>query len=104
LEKNMPAILVNHRVADFKTFIKVYEEHEPLRKQASVTNSTVWQAEGDPNNVFAVIEFTDPAEFKHYSDSAELKQALGRAGIIGQPVMTALAGGLKYPRQASMHG
>jgi len=96
----MPALLVNHRVADFKTFLKVYAEHEPLRKEVSVTNSTVWQAEGDPNNVFAIIEYSNPAKFEKYSESAELKRALGRAGIIGQPTRTMLAAGLRSPRQA----
>jgi hypothetical protein len=97
----MPAILVNHRVADFKTFLKVYEEHEQLRKEASVTGSMVWQADGDPNNVFAIIEFRDVAKFRQYSESPELKQALKRAGIVGQPTRTMLADVLKYPRQAA---
>ena len=96
----MPAILVNHRVADFKNWLKVYEEHEPVRRAASATNSTVWQAEGDPNNVFIVIECTDLAKIKAFGQSEDLKQTMLKAGVIGMPTITVLAESFKYPRQA----
>jgi len=96
----MPAILVNHRVADFKTWLKVYEEHEPVRRAATATNSTVWQAQDDPNNVFIVIECTDLAKIKAFAESEDLKQTMAKAGVIGKPTMQVLTGGLKYPLQA----
>jgi hypothetical protein len=99
----MPAILVQHHVTDFKTWLKGFEEHEPKRKEASVTNASVWQAEDDPNNVIILLECTDLAKIKRFGESEDLKQVMAKVGVIGKPTMTVLTGGLKYPRQAGQH-
>lgn len=96
----MPAILINHRVNDFNTWLKHYEEHEPKRREASVTNSYVWQTETDPNNVWVVLECTDLAKIKRFGESEDLKQTMAKAGVIGKPTMYILTGEIKYPKQA----
>jgi len=97
----MPAILINSRVADFKVWQRVFEEHEPVRKAASVTSATVWQAQDDPNNIFVLLECTDLGKIKLFGESEELKMAMARSGVLGQPTMNILGECWKYPRQAT---
>ena len=99
----MPAVLIIHRVADYKTWLKHYEDHEPKRVEASVTKSVVWQAEGDPNNVYILMQCTDINKMKRFGESDELKQTMAKAGVIGKPTIQLLVGELKYPRQAGQH-
>ncbi len=96
----MPAILINSRVADFKQWQKTFEENEPMRQAAGITSASVWQAHGDPNNIFMVLECTDIARVKRFNESEELKQAMAKAGVLGQPTVSFLGECWKYPRQA----
>jgi hypothetical protein len=93
----MAAVLMNHQVADFDAWVKVFEANGALRQQAGVTGSVVWQAADDPNNVFVLIKGVEPAKAQAFTQSAELQQAMQRAGVISQPVTTLLADGRKFP-------
>lgn len=92
----MPAVLVNHKVADFDTWIKVFEEHGAQRQQIGASGSIVWQAADDPNNVFILIKGVDPAKAQAFSQSADLKATMKRGGVISQPTFTLLADGQKF--------
>lgn len=92
----MAAVLVNHRVADFGAWIKVFEEHGAQRQLMGTTGSVVWQAADDPNNVFVVIKGVDLAKALAFPQSADLKAAMQRGGVISQPSFTLLADGQKF--------
>lgn len=81
----MPAVLIRHRVTDFDNWIQAYRRHEHVRSAAGAVGSVVGQAEGDPNEVVISIEFTDMQSAKAFMDSAELAQAMKRAGVL-EPV------------------
>ena len=93
----MAAVLVNHRVADFDTWVKIFEEHGVQRQQMGATASIVWQAADDPNNVFVLIKGVDPAKAIAFSQSADLKERMRQGGVLGQPSFTLLADGQKFP-------
>lgn len=92
----MAAVLMNHRVADFDKWVKVFEEHGALRQRAGASGAVVWQAEGDPNNVFVLIKGVELDKAQAFTQSDDLKQAMQRAGVISQPVVTFLADGQKF--------
>jgi len=78
----MPAVLIRHRVADFDKWIEAYRRHEHVRSAAGAVGSVVGQAEGDPNEVVISIEFKDMQSAKAFMNSAELAQAMKRAGVL----------------------
>lgn len=92
----MAAVLMNHRVANFDTWVKVFEEHSALRKQAGSSGSVVWQAADDPNNVFVLVKGVELDNAKAFTQSEDLKQAMQRAGVISQPVVTFLDDAQKF--------
>ena len=40
----MAAVLVNHTVNDYNSWLKAFEAHEPARREAGVKAAAVWQA------------------------------------------------------------
>lgn len=78
----MPAVVIRHRVADFKKWIEAYRRHEHVRSAAGAVGSVVGQAEGDPNEVVISIEFKDMESAKTFMNSKELAQAMKRAGVL----------------------
>ena len=92
----MPAIIVNHRVADYEPWLKVFEEHASMRQAAGFSNVHVWQGAGEPNNVFIYMEGDDLAKMQAFGQSEELKQAMQRGGVVSQPQYTLLDNGHKY--------
>ncbi len=93
----MPALLVNHRVADFDTWLKVFAEHEAERAMIGASASIVWQAYADPHNVFILIKGVDPGQAAGFTNSAELKQRMQDGGVIGEPTFTLLGDAQKFP-------
>lgn len=96
----MPAVLVNHRVADYAKWLKAYEEHEPERRKATITSSTVWRDAEDPNHVYMLFECQDLEKVRQLGSTPEMRETARRAGVIGEPTSVFLNEGAKYPRQA----
>jgi len=86
----MAAILVNHVVEDYNSWLKFFEEHEPARREASVQGTAVWQAADNPNNVYVLMEYGDQARIERFAASDDLKQTMQRAGVKGAPTITYL--------------
>ena len=57
----MPAVLINHRVADFAKWVKVYEEHGAEREHGATDYDRLAGGD-DPSNVFILIKGVDAAK------------------------------------------
>jgi hypothetical protein len=93
----MPAVIVNHRVADFDAWLKLFESHSPTRQAAGFFNTAVWQAAGDPTNVFIYMENNSLAAMQAFGASEDLQQRMAEGGVIGAPQIHALDAGRSYP-------
>jgi quinol monooxygenase YgiN len=81
----MATTIVLHRVRDYDTWRKVYDEFTPVQKEGGVTGQAVYQAQGDPNNVLVVHHFATMAAAEAFFSSTELLDAMRNAGVEGQP-------------------
>jgi quinol monooxygenase YgiN len=81
----MPLTLVRHRVRDYAAWRKVYDEFAPAQQTGGVTEQSVYQDPADPNDVLVLHRFPDRATADAFMASAELRQAMGRAGVEGEP-------------------
>lgn len=93
----MAAMIVNHRVEDFDRWLPYYEAHGEARGAAGVTTSIVWQAQGDPNNVFILMKGASAEAFHAFTQSEDLKATMQQAGVVGAPTFSILEDGRKYP-------
>jgi quinol monooxygenase YgiN len=79
---------VRHTVADFNKWKVVFDETEPMRKQAGSTGVHVFQNHNNPNEVFVITEWNNKEQANKFRQSPELKKAMERGGIIGAPEMS----------------
>jgi hypothetical protein len=93
----MPALIVNHKVADFDKWLKAYEGHAQTRSAAGITGSVVCQSADDPNNVTIYFEVTDLNRAREFTTSEDLKQTMQAAGVVSQPTITFMQSARNYP-------
>lgn len=93
----MAALLIDHMVADFASWLPHFEAHGDARAAAGCTTSVVWQSADDPNHVFVLIKGASRESLQAMTQSDELKAKMAEAGVQGAPNFTFLGEARKYP-------
>lgn len=78
-------LIVRHKVADYGAWRAVYETVEGLRQQHGCTGAEVMTDPADKQDVFVLHRFPSLEQAQAFAASAELKDAMGRAGVAGPP-------------------
>ncbi|KKL78176.1 hypothetical protein LCGC14_2027470 [marine sediment metagenome] len=77
--------LVKSKIKDFDQWKEHFIEGKDDRKAASATKMRIFTTPGNKNEVWILGEFSDPAKFKAFMESPELKEAMAESGAIGPP-------------------
>ena len=83
----MATLFVRHRVSEYAKWREAYNGVAPLQKQSGVIGEAVYQAEGEPNDITVTHEFASAAAAKAFGESADLRQAMATAGVLGVPTI-----------------
>jgi hypothetical protein len=86
----MNYLLVHHRVQNFDQWKVGYDAHLPVRQQAGVKEVRLLRGANDPNDVTLLFEASDLPKAQAFAQSADLRDAMTKAGVIGTPEMTYL--------------
>ncbi len=78
-------LLIRSRVADYDKWKPVFDERESSRKQHGGKRHWVYRSADDGNDVAISIEFSTVDQAKAYVADPGLREAMGRAGVSGQP-------------------
>lgn len=81
----MNYLLVRHSVADYPAWKKVFDEHAPMRKEGGSESGELFQSSTDPNEVTILFQWKDLDSAKQFVASANLKEAMEKAGVVGMP-------------------
>lgn len=81
----MAISLVLHRVADYDAWRPVYDSVAHLQSSGGVTSESVHRMADDPDNVLVIHEFDTISAAKAFFDNPELRAAMQRAGVQGEP-------------------
>jgi hypothetical protein len=76
---------IHHKVKDYATWRKGYDEHEKSRLTAGVTNGRVFRSIEDPNDIVVFQDVADVPKARAWLAGEELKTAMQKAGVIGEP-------------------
>jgi hypothetical protein len=79
----MALLLILHRVADYDAWRKVYDAASDMQAFDDVTSEAVHRMVDDPNNVLHYFDSVDRA--RAFTALPELKEAMQRAGVQGEP-------------------
>ena len=78
-------LIVRHQVEDYAAWRAVYETVEGLRGQHGCTGAEVMVDPGDKQDVFVLHRFPTVEQAQAFAGSNELREAMGRAGVVGPP-------------------
>jgi hypothetical protein len=81
----MALLTVRHVVRNYDDFRAVYDSIGELQRQWGVTAESVHQLAGAPNTVLILHHFATVAQADAFLTSRELRAAMQRAGVEGDP-------------------
>ena len=81
----MVRLFVRHNVDDYEAWRKAYDEFDAQRRPLGVTDDAVFQEIDNPNDVTVWHDFESAEAARAFASSEELKDAMQRAGVQGQP-------------------
>jgi heme-degrading monooxygenase HmoA len=81
-------LLVDHRVADFDAWLKVYDEVRQWQHDSGVRFEQVLRSTDDPNRVLVTHAFESRSAAESFVNNPELQEAMGRAGVDSSSVKT----------------
>jgi heme-degrading monooxygenase HmoA len=87
----MTFVLIEHRVADFDRFTRVFQGDAQRRESLGCKGGVVYRVADDPGNVIVVLEWETLEAARDFAGSLELEEALEWArGGIATPRVTVL--------------
>lgn len=81
----MARMFIRHKVNDYPKWRKVYDDFEATRTEMGEIGDSVFQLAGDPNDVTVIHDFDSVDKAKALLESSELREAMRKAGVEGQP-------------------
>lgn len=87
----MAHILITHRVNDYGTWKKEFENFADVRKSSGEKSFIVLHPEENPNNLTLLFEWDSARNAEKFLASPELKSAMQRAGVVEEPTIQMLS-------------
>ena len=84
-------MLVRHKVKDFSAWKRAYDAHLSKRVEAGLTEKYLFRGVTEANEVIILFEARDIARAKAFSESADLRATIEKAGVIERPDVYSLA-------------
>jgi hypothetical protein len=81
----MYSLIVRHKVADFDKWHASFLSFSHLNARHGATDPEVYRATDDPNDVTLKQDFATLAEIQAMMGSEEIREAMGKAGVVGPP-------------------
>ncbi len=81
----MPSLLIRHHVADYQTWKAVFDEHGISRRANGSLGGRLFRAAANPGVVLILLEWDDLDRARLFADSDDLREAMTRAGVAGEP-------------------
>lgn len=78
-------LVVIHKVADFAKWKVGFDTTAQFKRGFGWKGSSIFSIDGDRNNVLVMEEFGSLERAKAFAASPELREAMGKAGVIGPP-------------------
>lgn len=78
-------IITRHKVGNFAKWLSSYEAHDSLRRANGLHNYVIGRSVADSSIVLVALKADDIEKAKAFGKSADLKQAMQKAGVTGTP-------------------
>ena len=79
--------IVSHPVKDFDTWKTIFDQFEPIRKEAGELSAVVLRHADDPNMVTVINTWNSIDAFQALFNREELKAGMTEAGVTAPPII-----------------
>jgi hypothetical protein len=87
-ENAMGMMIVRHKVRDYGQWRPVFDEHAEMQRAAGLINPRVYHsADSDKSEIVVVFDTEDTKKAKDFAASADLKEAMMKAGVLDTPTI-----------------
>ncbi len=76
-------LTIHHKVKDYPSWRKAYDDHEKSRVAAGITNGKVFRGADDQNDVLILQDVADKGKARAWLGGEDLKAAMQKAGVVG---------------------
>jgi len=94
-------VVVRHKVADFSRWKEAFDEHLGLRKAGGEINHHLFLSVDDPRDITIVMDWDGLERARRFVASDDLKQAMQKAGVLGEPEIRFLEDAMTVRRSAA---
>ena len=95
----MAYVLIEHRIGDFDSFKRVFQDDAERREGLGCRGGVVYRVADDPGNVIVVLEWETLEAARDFAGSLEFEEAVEWASSdIATPRVTVLDVALESPR------
>jgi hypothetical protein len=84
-DQMLPGMIVKHEVRNYDRWRAAYDDFDTHRRQVGIIGHAVNQELGNANNVILYHQADDLGTLRAFVESAELREAMARAGVVGEP-------------------
>ena len=78
-------VYVRHEVQDFAAWKVAFDAHAEAQRAAGLRDPRLFRDAEKPNVVVILFQATDEAKAKAFVASADLRDTMMRAGVVGMP-------------------
>jgi hypothetical protein len=87
-EKPMGMMIVRHKVRDYGQWRPIFDSHADTQKRAGLINPRVYHsADSNKSEIVVVFDTEDTKRAKDFAASADLKEAMEKAGVLDTPTI-----------------
>jgi hypothetical protein len=84
----MGMMIIRHKVRDYGQWRPIFDDHADMQKAAGLTNPRVFHsADSNKSEIVVVFETEDTKKAKAFAASADLKEAMAKAGVVETPTI-----------------
>jgi hypothetical protein len=84
----MGMLIVRHKVRDYGQWRPLFDGHAEMQKAAGLTNPRVYHsADSNKSDIVVVFDTENTKKAKDFVASADLKEAMRKAGVLDEPTI-----------------
>jgi hypothetical protein len=87
-EGAMGMMIVRHKVRDYGEWRPIFDQHAEMQRGAGLLNPRVYHsADSNKSEIVVVFDTEDTKKAKEFAASADLKEAMEKAGVLDTPTI-----------------
>ncbi len=81
-------VIVQQKVRDYDAWKTVFDEHGEVRRRHGATGHEIYRGFEDANDITVINRFPSKEQAEAFAADPSLKEAMDRAGVVGEPRFT----------------